>query len=121
MKAILISFISLILLSSCTMENSLQKPYVIEVTTFACKPEVSAETFWTRDASIQADYTSQQPGFISRESALSEDGEVVVVVRWKRMADAEASMNKFMQDASVADYADMIDGPTMQMKRYQVQ
>lgn len=102
------------------MNESLQSPYVIEVTTFAYKTEVSADAFWARDAGIQADYTSQQPGFISRESALAEDGEVVVVVRWKTMADADASMQKFMQDASVADYAEMIDGPSMKMKRYQV-
>jgi len=34
------------------------------------------------------------------------------------MEDAAASMNKFMGDASVADYAQMIDGPTMKMSRF---
>lgn len=98
----------------------MQKPYVIEVTTFKTNQEVDSGAFWARDAKIQEDYTSKQPGFISRESAFSEEGEVLVVVRWEKMADAEASMNKFMQDASVADYAQMIDGPTMEMKRYSI-
>ncbi|MEM6766941.1 MAG: hypothetical protein AAF655_18540 [Bacteroidota bacterium] len=103
------------------METNTEDPYVIEITTFTYKEGVKADTFWIRDAKIQEDYTSKQPGFISRESAMSEEGEVVVVVRWKTMADAEASMNKFMQDPSVADYAQMIEGPSMKMKRYQKQ
>jgi len=36
------------------------------------------------------------------------------------MADAEASMGKFMKDQSVADYAGMINGPTMKMNRYKM-
>ncbi len=95
--------------------------YVIEVTTFKSNTTVDSDSFWQRDAEIESDYTSKQPGYISRESGYSEDNnEVVVVVRWKTQADADASMKKFMSDQSVQDYADMIDGPTMKMARYQV-
>ena len=67
--------------------------YVIEVTTFKYKSSVEANTFWQRDAEIEADYTSKQPGFISRESGFSADKmEVLVVVRWKSPEDADASM-----------------------------
>ena len=108
-------------LTSCTAnELAMETPYVIEITTFSYKSDVKADVFWTRDAEIQADYTGKQPGFIKRESGLSEDNEVVVVVYWETENDAEASMQKFMQDSSVADYASMIDGPTMNMKRYMV-
>lgn len=117
---LLILSITLTAFTACTMPATPQPPYVVEVTTFQYKSDVNAATFWARDAQIQADYTSKQPGFISRESAAAEDGEVVVVVRWETMAHAEASMNKFMQAPSVADYAQMIDGPTMKMKRYQL-
>ncbi len=97
------------------------KPYVIEVVTFKYKNTVNAADFWKEDAKIEADYTSQQPGFISRESGYSEnDNEVLVVVRWKTMADADASMKKFMNDASVKDFANMIDGSTMKMVRYEI-
>lgn len=97
------------------------EPYVIEVTTFKYTAAVNAETFWAADAQIEANYTSIQPGFMSRESGFSEaTAEVVVVVRWKTMADAEASMQKFMTDESVMTYAQMIDGKTMKMNRYSV-
>lgn len=95
--------------------------YVIEVTSFKYKTSVDAYDFWKEDAKIQDIYTSKQPGYISRESGYSKDSnEVVVVVRWKTMSDAEASMNKFMSDASVTTFANMIDGPTMKMARYDV-
>ena len=41
-------------------------------------------------------------------------------MHWERMEDAEASMKKFMGDASVADFANMIDGNSMKMARYDV-
>lgn len=97
------------------------KPYVIEVTTFKYKASVDADAYWIEDAKVEADYTSQQPGFISRESGYAEDSnEVVVIVRWETQANADASMQKFMGDASVQKFANMIDGPTMQMTRYDV-
>ena len=97
------------------------KSYVIEVTTFKFKTSVSADDFWKEDAKIQDIYTSKQPGYLSRESGFSEDTkEVVVIVKWGTMQDAEASMAKFMGDNSVIDYVNMIDGATMTMARYNV-
>lgn len=117
---IIITVLSFVALS-CSQNQTVMKPYVIEVTTFKFKESVDANKFWTRDAEIDADYTSQQSGYISRESGYSEgDLEVVVLVRWKTRADADASMKKFMSDQSVHDYANMIDGPTMKMTRYDI-
>lgn len=95
------------------------EPYVLEVTTFCYKTKVDAELFWSEDAKVEANYTSKQPGFISRESGYSkETNEVVVVVRWKTVEDADASMQRFMDDVTVQQYVDMIDGNTLKMKRY---
>ncbi|MEM9341263.1 MAG: antibiotic biosynthesis monooxygenase [Bacteroidota bacterium] len=99
-------------------ETILKKTFVIEVTRFRAKEGTDDEAFTKRDAEIEEDYTSKQPGFIRRESAQSEDGEWLVVVYWEDMESASASMQKFMGDASVADYAGMIDGATMKMKRF---
>lgn len=106
---------------SCSQQQKDMKSYVLEITTFQYNTNVNADKFWTRDAQIEEDYTKLQPGFISRESGYSESGnEVVVVVRWKTQVDADASMKKFMEDTSVADYAEMINGTTMKMTRYNV-
>ncbi|TMM56835.1 hypothetical protein FEE95_10055 [Maribacter algarum] len=120
MKLTVIFLISTLVLTSQKKTEPV-KPYVIEVTTFKYIATVNAETFWVADAELEADYTSVQPGFISRESGFSQTtGEVVVVVRWKTMADAEASMQKFITDKSVTTYAKMIDVKTMKMNRYSV-
>jgi len=121
-KFLLYSIINASLLTKEGIVKIIQmKPYVIEVTTFQYDASVDAAEFWNEDAKIEAIYTSQQPGFISRESGYAEgDQEVVVVVRWKTQADADASMQKFMADASVQAYAGMLNGPSMKMSRYEV-
>ena len=91
---------------------------IMEVTTFHINSDASPLTFAKRDAQVERDFTSKQPGFIKRQSGVDDKGNYIVVVYWQGTADADASMNKFMNDASVADYAQMIDGPTMNMSRY---
>ncbi len=100
--------------SSKTMENKT----VMEVTTFNIQSNVNPADFKKRDLQIESDFTSKQPGFIKRQSGINEKGEYLVVVFWKSLSDADASMNKFMGDASVADYAQMIDGNSMKMTRF---
>ncbi|MEL6304332.1 MAG: hypothetical protein AAFQ20_06025 [Bacteroidota bacterium] len=103
-------------------QSDMKESYVIEVTTFQFKGDVTAEAFWAADKAVESNYTAQQPGYISRESGYAEDqNEVLVLVKWKTMEDAEASMKKFMADSSVKDYAMMIDGSTMKMMRYLVE
>ena len=106
---------------SCGNKTTPTAPYVLEVTTFSYKSNVAETTFWDEDAKVESSYTSKQPDFVSRESGFDKNSkQVVVVVRWKSLKDAEASMQKFMGDASVQTYAGMIDGPTMKMTRYEI-
>lgn len=91
---------------------------IMEVTTFNLNSSANPIAFAQRDAKVESDFTSKQPGFIKRQSGVDDKGNYVVVVYWNSVADADASMNKFMGDASVADYAQMIDAQTMKMSRY---
>ena len=118
MKKFILIIIGITVLS-CHQNTETTDSYVIEVTSFQYKPSVSSDKFWEEDSKIQDLYTSKQPGYISRESGYSKDtNEVVVVVRWQTMKDAEASMAKFMGNNSVASYVNMIEGSTMKMSRY---
>lgn len=96
----------------------MEEKTIMEVTTFNINSDAVPMAFAKRDEQVENDFTSKQTGFIKRQSGVDDKGNYVVVVYWKSMADADASMNKFMSDASVADYAKMIDGPTMKMTRY---
>ncbi len=126
MQIKIISFLQLAILfcfASCgTNKNvsTVNGKTIIEVTTFNINPNANPMAFAKRDTEVESDFTSKQPGFIKRQSAVDDKGNYVVVVYWKNVADAAASMNKFMTDASVADYAKMIDGPTMKMSRYAI-
>ena len=114
--------LALISFSSCAMNKASKSDMtvktIMEVTTFNINSEVDPATFANRDAQVESDFTSKQPGFIKRQSGLDEEGNYVVVVFWESLPDADASMKKFMGDASVADYGQMIEGATMKMSRY---
>lgn len=114
-----LSVVMLFLMGSClTTVAQAKKAMIIEVTTFETNPGVDQQVFSERDREIQKDYTAKQAGFIKRLSGMNDQGEWVVIVHWQTMQDAEASMNLFMTDKSVADYAAMINGSTMRMNRY---
>ena len=109
-----------VLFSQCSEKKGTSKEAktIMEVTTFGINGTVDPLDFKTRDAQIETNFTSKQPGFIKRQSGINEKGKYVVIVFWESQKDAEASMNKFMSDPSVADYAKMINGSTMKMERY---
>lgn len=93
---------------------------IMEVTTFNINADADPMAFAKRDAQVERDFTSKQKGFIKRQSGVDDKGNYVVVVCWKSVADADASMSKFMGDALVADYAKMIDATSMKMSRYRM-
>lgn len=125
---IILNLFSLLVMSlgiaSCEMTvdstANMDDEIIMEVTTFSIKPDVIPMTFAKRDAAVEGNFTSKQPGFIRRQSGVDDEGNYVVIVYWESLADADASMGKFMSDASVADYAEMIDAPTMKMSRYAI-
>lgn len=120
MKAkLLILVIVGILITGCKNEK-ISDPIVLEVTSFKLKTTTNIHTFQELDGAIENNFTNKQPGFIKRQSAVNENGEYVVLVYWKTIADADASMQKFMKDNSVANYASMIDASTMTMSRYTI-
>ncbi|MEJ8814302.1 antibiotic biosynthesis monooxygenase [Variovorax ureilyticus] len=92
---------------------------VVEVVTFRLKPGVSAAEFARVDEQVELQHVSQQPGFISRESAVGTNNDWLVIVHWRSVPDAEASMGSFEKAPAAASFMSKIEGPTMSMKRYQ--
>ncbi|WP_343329958.1 nuclear transport factor 2 family protein [Polaribacter staleyi] len=119
LKLILIAIVAVLTTNCKNKENSIE-PLVLEVTTFSLKTPVNNQTFNKLDAKVEDNFTSKQPGFIRRESGVNENGTYTILVYWKTLADAKASMKKFMSDASVADYAGMIEGASMKMNRFTI-
>jgi heme-degrading monooxygenase HmoA len=101
-------------------ESNMNSKAIMEVTTFNINSDVEPMTFLKRDAQVEIDFTSKQPGFINRQSGLDDDGNYVVIVYWETITNADSSMGKFMADTSVADYAAIIEATTMKMERYTI-
>ncbi|MGC6429993.1 MAG: hypothetical protein ACON5F_03020 [Jejuia sp.] len=120
MKFKLLSLVIIAIITTGCKNEKPVEPSVLEVTTFKLKTTANASLFNKSDAEVESNFTSKQPGFIKRQSAVTENGEYTVLVYWKTTADADASMQKFMGDDSVADYASMIDASTMKMARYNI-
>ncbi len=98
---------------------SISAQQVIEVTRFNLNTGVDTNVFEDRDAEIEADFASQQPGFLKRETGVDQDGRYVVMVFWESLADADASIAAFGADPTVGDYFGMIDTNTFTAERFE--
>ena len=91
---------------------------VIEIVTFRLAPGTNVAEFKALDRTVELQHVAKQPGFISRESAAGDNGEWLVVVHWRSVRDAEASMASFASAPAAQPFMADIDVPTMTMKRY---
>jgi len=91
---------------------------VIEIATFKLKQGVTADEFRPLDKAVELQHVVKQPGFISRESAAGDNGEWLVVVHWRSIKDAEASMASFSSAPATEQFMSKIDANTMSLKRY---
>lgn len=92
---------------------------VVEVVTFKLKSGVAAAEFVPIDKAVEREHVAKQPGFVSRESAHGADGEWLVIVHWRSVKDADASMATFEKAPAAARFMSKIEDATMSMKRYQ--
>ena len=91
---------------------------VVEVTSFNLNAGIDANVFEARDAEIEQDFASVQPGFLKRMSGVDANGKYVIMVFWESLTDADASIAAFGIDPTVGDYFGMIDANTFAAERY---
>ena len=91
---------------------------VIEVVTLKLESDVTVAQFETVDQDIQSTYMEKRPGFLSRESAPGKDNTWLVVVHWRSVSDADASMKSFSTASGTAKWMSMIVPNSMVMTRY---
>ncbi|MEO1520716.1 MAG: antibiotic biosynthesis monooxygenase family protein [Cyanobacteria bacterium J06633_2] len=98
--------------------QALEQSIIVEVATFKLKEGITSDEFYAVDQAVETQHVSQQPGFISRESAVSDDNEWLVIVHWRSIEDAEASMASFSSAPATAEFMSKLEVDTMVMKRY---
>jgi N-acyl homoserine lactone hydrolase len=99
-------------------EQAKEASPVIEVVTLKLKTGVTAAQFEPVDQEMQTNYMAKRSGFLSRESAPGSDNSWLVIVHWRSLADAEASMKSFSTAPATAAWMSMIVSDSMGMKRY---
>lgn len=92
---------------------------VMEVATFMRKDGVSAAAFAPLDKAVEQEHAARQPGFVSRESAWSADGERLVIVHWQSEKNANTSMASFEKAPAAAAFMSGIEASAMRMKRFE--
>jgi hypothetical protein len=86
--------------------------------TLNLKSGVTPAQFKPVDHTVQTTYMEKRPGFISRESAPGSGGKWVVVVHWKSLDAAHASMKSFEEAPATAKWMALIDPKSMVMTDY---
>lgn len=81
---------------------------------------VTIAEFLAANKVIEKGYVSQQKGFISRETAISAENEVMIVVHWENDSDIDASQAGFGNAAGVGAFFGAMDQSTMKIGRYKV-
>ena len=82
---------------------------------------VTATEFLAANKVIEESYVSQQKGFISRETAISAENKVMIVVHWETDADIDASQAGFGEAQGVGAFFGTMNQETMKVSRYEVQ
>lgn len=92
----------------------------VEIVTFHLQDGVSREAFVAETATMERDFLGKLKGFTDRDTGISEDGEVVVVLHWESAEDAQASINKFVDAEGTKAFTAMIDMSTFVMRRFEL-
>lgn len=90
----------------------------IEIVRFRLTAEAGRDQFLKENKAMEVDFINKQPGLASRETAIGDDGEVLVVLHWERPEDAQASMDKFVAAPQTKAFTSLIDMDTFTMARY---
>ncbi|ONI84652.1 hypothetical protein ALI22I_29375 [Saccharothrix sp. ALI-22-I] len=91
---------------------------VVENIRFRLIDGVTEADFRERDKKVHFEYMAQQPGFVSRWSSVSAEGEWFVVVLWATPEDAQATINGFFGAPETQEFLAAVDKTTVAAGSY---
>lgn len=94
---------------------------LLEVITVDMADGATMETFLPANQVIEDEYASQQPGYIARETAVSDDGVIRLVVHWNSKADSDNSIAGFGEAPGVEAFMGNFNAESMVIKQYELQ
>lgn len=103
------------LLSTSTDQVTFPDAGVTEVITVRLQDGADVDGFLAANQAIEEGHIAQQPGFIARETGVSEDGEWMIVVHWETAEDSAASIASFGEAPGVEEFMSFLDAETMEI------
>ncbi|QFZ21686.1 hypothetical protein [Saccharothrix syringae] len=91
---------------------------VVETIRFRLVDGFDEAKFREVDIRMQREYMEPKPGFVSRQSAVSEDGEWLVVVTWASRDAAQAVISAFYGAPETQDFLAAVDLSTVRSGSY---
>lgn len=91
---------------------------LIEVITVELAEGATAEDFLPADQAIKDEYASQKPGYLARETAVSEDGLWHLSIHWESKADGDASIAGFGEAPGLEAFMSNLNTEKMVIKQY---
>lgn len=121
MKKIVFSIIVLTLLGfrSDKKTNHMEQANIIEMVLWEFKEGVSVEEGKASVQKLNA-FVRQQPGFISRKTALSKDGKFLDVVLWTDLESAQTASEKAMQNEMTTTIFSTMDQEGMLFQHFEI-
>lgn len=92
----------------------------IETIRFKLRNGVSESEFRTLDHEVETGYMALRPGFRSRETSLSADGEWFVSVHWATAEDAKLTVDAFFSAPETQAFLSAVDISTVSAGSYQL-
>lgn len=89
-----------------------------EIVTFRLKDGVSTDDFNRETMTMERDFLGKLPGFVDRDTGISDDGEVAVVLHWASAEDAQSSIDKFVDAEDTKAFTAMIEMDSFKMRRF---
>ena len=93
---------------------------LIEVITVALADGATIDDFLPANQAIDENYAAQQPGYLSRETAVSEDGQIRLAVHWESKADSDNSIDGFGEAPGLEEFMAHLNADTMAIKQYEL-
>lgn len=112
-------------LTSCTNDqqsktkSKMEQTAVIEMVLFKVNENLNPEDAQKKLKTLN-DFVAKQEGFISRKTAIAEDGQYLDIVYWTDMASATTASDKAMQDPNISEIFSHIHQEEMIFKHFQV-
>jgi len=97
----------------------MDKATVIEMVLFRTNEGIKPEEAKTELKKLN-DFLTKQKGFISRKTAVADDGQYLDIVYWTDLNTAKAASDKAMQDPDTLKVFNIIEQKTMLFKHFEI-